>query len=651
MALVETLQDNFQWETLDTGKWSTSLSANASEISVSNLYLHITHGPISEYNALSSLTTYDLTGSQAVVHVLNAGNQSITSHEVILGIQKDSSNKVWLDISNGNLSAYKLVASVQSQIGVSVTYDSTAHAWLRIRESLGTIYFDTSPDASTWTNRWSVANPFAITVVTPYLQTGCWQNESSGSFADFTDFNCTPSQFEFAWKGITWMKRLRTGPPQYNNQWSTANISAPDANDYLTLSLTNSSGSSPIGAEIYTKGRGYGYGVYQCTIGTRVDNLYPATDLGGMFVFDATQPPHYAEIDMGEGAPYQSNPIRQILFNHTYSTGGTNDTFVVSNANASSNIVRTYKCIWSPTQLEFFEYAGADTSGQLLNHFIHTNYIPTPKFHRVMFNIWVQNHDTPASAPAVDFILQNFSFTPLSGRVVTAGRAPSSGLYLPRRTNNYASTPDSAALSITGDIDIQACIRPTFGLSTPFQAILGKYNTAGNQRSYRFILETTGVFVLGLSAAGTSFTAASSAAPNIPGGSPLWVRVTWRQSDGRVQFFTAPASPTPPTSWTQLGSDLTLSVTSIFDNNQVLAIGALSDGTSPFAGMIYRVIIKNGIDGVTAFDAEFYKVAVGAGSFTESSSNGALVTINTSGSPAAAIKGRNTASNRSVVTR
>lgn len=52
-----------------------------------------------------------------------------------------------------------------SQVGYSdaarttLTYNSTDHAWLRIRETADVLYWQTSPDGETWTTRRSLATP------------------------------------------------------------------------------------------------------------------------------------------------------------------------------------------------------------------------------------------------------------------------------------------------------------------------------------------------------------------------------------------------------------------------------------------------------------------------------------------------------------
>ncbi|WP_100499700.1 hypothetical protein [Geodermatophilus chilensis] len=46
---------------------------------------------------------------------------------------------------------------------IVIPYDATAHAWVRIRENAGTVYWETSPDKVTWTQGKSTATPSWVT--------------------------------------------------------------------------------------------------------------------------------------------------------------------------------------------------------------------------------------------------------------------------------------------------------------------------------------------------------------------------------------------------------------------------------------------------------------------------------------------------------
>ena len=70
----------------------------------------------------------------------------------------------------------------------------------------------------------------------------------------------------FAWKGFNWQKRFWGGAPQYNQSFDAANVSSPDANGYVTMNLSNPTGSAPAGAEFQSSRQGFGYGTYSTTV-------------------------------------------------------------------------------------------------------------------------------------------------------------------------------------------------------------------------------------------------------------------------------------------------------------------------------------------------------------------------------------------------
>jgi hypothetical protein len=209
-------------------------------------------------------------------------------------------------------------------------------------------------------------------------------------------------------------------------------------------------------------------------------------------------------------------------------------------------------------------------------------------------------------------------------------------LYLPGVNSNFASTPDSAALDITGDIDIRCKVAMDDWTPSAIQYLIAKYGAAG-QRSYGLSLGTNGRLTIVWSVAGTTVLAAeSTAAPTVADGATLWVRATLDVDNGAsgndVKFYTS----TDGTTWTQLGATVTQAgTTSIFNSTSVLEVGSVVGGTSNAArGKFFRAQVLNGIDGTVAFDANFETsiTSLLQTSFTESSANAATVTINRSGS-------------------
>lgn len=209
-----------------------------------------------------------------------------------------------------------------------------------------------------------------------------------------------------------------------------------------------------------------------------------------------------------------------------------------------------------------------------------------------------------------------------------------SGLSLPGSAGNYASTPDSTSLSVTGDIDLIARVALNNWINHPnssAEVLINKRSSSGpSATSYEFYVDNTGKlnFLHGSGTVNTVIT--SSASVGFVNSTTGWVRVTWRQSDGRVQFFTSSTNTNNSASvnWTQLGSDQIGPTTAISDNATELEAGSTFNGTAAYIkGKIYRTQVYDGIGGELVFDADFTNHASGTTSFTESSSSAATVTI------------------------
>jgi len=177
-----------------------------------------------------------------------------------------------------------------------------------------------------------------------------------------------------------------------------------------------------------------------------------------------------------------------------------------------------------------------------------------------------------------------------------SGSSTPVGLSIPGTGTADASTPDSVANSITGDIDLIAKIQPNDWSPAIADTIISKYASTTTQYSYNFSLATAGKLNLGLSNSGTAATTAtSSVATGYVNGTAHWVRVTWQASTGTVQFFTGEDG----INWTQLGTNQTISnvtVPSIFDSTANVNIGAAAtaNNTNVFNGTIYRAKLYSG---------------------------------------------------------
>lgn len=77
---------------------------------------------------------------------------------------------------------------------VAIPYNPVAHAWLRLRETGGNLYWDTSPDGTTWTNRRTTTAPAWVGDKNLQVQLIAHRDGGTADFAEFDNFNTAASQ-------------------------------------------------------------------------------------------------------------------------------------------------------------------------------------------------------------------------------------------------------------------------------------------------------------------------------------------------------------------------------------------------------------------------------------------------------------------------
>ena len=165
-AKMATLTDAFPGAAVNAALWS---SFGTATVSGGTLTLTDVASSIA-YAGIQSLARYDLTGSYLLVNLPSAGGQYATT-QAVLQVYLDASNTASIMVSSGSLLAQTQTAGTFTTQG-SITYSATSMAWLRIRESGGTLFFDYGPDGSGWTNLASVADPWAMTSLQAVVEEG-----------------------------------------------------------------------------------------------------------------------------------------------------------------------------------------------------------------------------------------------------------------------------------------------------------------------------------------------------------------------------------------------------------------------------------------------------------------------------------------------
>lgn len=74
---------------------------------------------------------------------------------------------------------------------VEIAYNAATHLWLRLREDGVSVYWDTSPDGSTWTNRRTLTTPAWVTasIDTCALDLFCFRDAGTTDFAEYDNVN------------------------------------------------------------------------------------------------------------------------------------------------------------------------------------------------------------------------------------------------------------------------------------------------------------------------------------------------------------------------------------------------------------------------------------------------------------------------------
>jgi hypothetical protein len=215
-------------------------------------------------------------------------------------------------------------------------------------------------------------------------------------------------------------------------------------------------------------------------------------------------------------------------------------------------------------------------------------------------------------------------------------------LSLPKVANNDATAPDSAATSVTGDIDLRIDCASDDWTGAATQYLLNKA-TGGLDHSWFWWITTAGkiqsawVVSDDTKFSGTSTTDITTLVGN---GGRIQIRITRVAASGLVSFYyriDTTKDLTDETGWTADGTSTPASG-NIDDTAGLVGIGAIdNDTTNLFDGKFYAGAIYDGISGTLVFHAKFTEQPAGTTSFAESSSEGATVTVNQSGGTPAEI--------------
>lgn len=182
-----------------------------------------------------------------------------------------------------------------------------------------------------------------------------------------------------------------------------------------------------------------------------------------------------------------------------------------------------------------------------------------------------------------------------------------------------ATTPDAAALDITGDIDIRIEATLDNWQTDEPTALAGKYGSSG-QQSWLLYVTRDGRPILQWTADGSTVNIASSEDAPVAIGGHLAVRCTVDVNNGAgghvVTFYSSDSISGP---WTSLGGLTGSGTTSFFASTAALEVGDVTSVTiNAPSGGIHALQLRSGIDGTIVANPDFTAQAPGTTSFVDS---------------------------------
>lgn len=165
--------------------------------------------------------------------------------------------------------------------------------------------------------------------------------------------------------------------------------------------------------------------------------------------------------------------------------------------------------------------------------------------------------------------------------------------WFPGVASNQASTPDTAALKVVGDIEIIARVALDDWTPSTEMSLVSKY-TAGNS-GYELNISTSGAPKVNFRVGAANVSATASAVPAFTDGSTYWVRATRISSTGVVNFYWAADGDDVPTTWTEIGAFQSTTAGAIVSGTVVLTLANNTAGQF-MKGKHFRGVVRNAIN-------------------------------------------------------
>lgn len=191
MPLSQTLQDAFPGPTLDGVKWPDSYG----DPTIVGGRGRVPCG--TGYAAISSGLVYTVDESYILCQSFPAALSGATTEcwtQLLIKSGTEGTDVIMeMRATDGQLVMASRVGYTDGA-AVNVAYNATDHAWWRIRESGGNLYWDTSVNGYEWTNRRTlVGSPAWLALTTLNIQYTCHRSDGVANYAEVDNVNLPPA--------------------------------------------------------------------------------------------------------------------------------------------------------------------------------------------------------------------------------------------------------------------------------------------------------------------------------------------------------------------------------------------------------------------------------------------------------------------------
>jgi hypothetical protein len=195
MALIGSLRDNFNDNVVDTAKWPDSYNTFSETGGRARVACD------TGFSAFATDQAWTLEDSEARCQLFPpaAGGAAGEAWAQLLITTPTGGTDAIIEVNaaSGTLGMAVRVGYFDPGF-TSLPYDPVAHAWLRLREAGGNLHWETSPDGITWTTRRTETSPAWVADADLQVQLISHRDGGVDDFAEFDNFNITPSSLTFA---------------------------------------------------------------------------------------------------------------------------------------------------------------------------------------------------------------------------------------------------------------------------------------------------------------------------------------------------------------------------------------------------------------------------------------------------------------------